>query len=65
MEKFLLGTFFSDDELDIIDEKHVVIAVFFPKFRGGDVILVSDGVDQFVGKGFGGNVKDLRIRGVL
>ena len=53
MEKFLLGTFFSDNKLDIVDQKNVVIAVFFTKFRRGNIILVSDRVDQFVGKFFG------------
>lgn len=29
MEKFLLGTFLSYNELDIINKKDVIIAVFF------------------------------------
>ena len=61
MEKFLLGTFFSDDELDIVDEQGVVVPVFFPKFRGGDVVFVTDGVDQLIGEFFRGNIQNLGV----
>ena len=52
MEKFLLGTFLSYNELDIINKKDVIIAVFFTEFRGGNVVFVTDRIDQLVGKGF-------------
>ena len=38
MEKFFLGTFFADDELDIIDQKNIIISVFFTEFRGGNIV---------------------------
>ena len=47
MEKLLLGTFFSNDELDIVNEEDVVGPVFFTEFRGGNVVLITDGVDQW------------------
>ena len=46
MEKFFLGTFFADDELDIIDQKNIIISVFFTEFRGGNIVFVTDRVDQ-------------------
>lgn len=59
MEKFLLGTFLSYNELDIINKKDVIIAVFFTEFRGGNVVFVTDRIDQLVGKGFRADIKDL------
>ena len=50
MEKFLLGTFLSYNELDIINKKDVIIAVFFTEFRGGNVVFVTDRIDQLIGK---------------
>ena len=61
MEKFFLGTFLTDDKLDIINEEHIVIAVLFPEFRGGYVVFVTDGIDQLIGKGLRCDVKDLGI----
>ena len=52
VEKFLLGTFLADDELDIVDQQDVVVPVLFPEFRGGNVVLVPDRVDQLVGELF-------------
>ena len=62
MEKFLLGTFLSYNELDIINKKDVIIAVFFTEFRGGNVVFVSDCVDQFVCKFLGCHVQNLCAR---
>ena len=62
MEKFFLGTFFADDELDIIDQKNIIISVFFTEFRGGNIVFVTDRVDQFVRKFFGSHVQDLCAR---
>ena len=59
MEKFLLGTLLSYNKLDIIDQENVVVAVFFPKLCGGNIIFVSDRVDQLIGKGLGTDVKNL------
>ena len=50
MEKFLLSTFLADDELDIVDEKYVDVAVFFPEFGHTGVVAVTDGINQFIGK---------------
>ena len=65
MEKFFLGTFLADDKLDIIDEQHVVVAVFLAKLRGGDVVFVPDRIDQFIGKGLRADIEDLGGRSVL
>ena len=62
MEKFLLGTFFSDNKLDIVDQKHVIVSVFFTEFRGRNVVFVSDRVDQFVCKFLGCHVQNLCAR---
>ena len=59
MEKFLLGTFLSYNKLDIINEKNIIIAVFFPEFCGCNVVFVTDRIDQLVGKGFRADIKDL------
>ena len=47
MEEFFLGGVFASDELNIIDQEHVHLAIFFAEGRGG---FVADGVDQVVGK---------------
>ena len=65
MEKFLLGTLLSYNKLDIIDQENVVVAVFFPKLCGGNIIFVSDRVDQLIGKGLGTDVKNLGFRVVF
>lgn len=57
--KFLLGTFFSDNKLDIVDQKHVIVSVFFTEFRGGNVVLITDGVDQLIGEFLRGHIEDL------
>ena len=50
MEKFLLGTFLTDNKLDIVDQKHIVVTVFLTEFRGGNIVFVTDGIDQLIGK---------------
>ena len=62
MEKFLLSTFLADDKLNIVNEQHVVVSVFFPEFRGRNIIFVPDGIDQFVGEFLTGYVEDLCFR---
>ena len=52
MEKFFLGTFLADDELDIVNKKYVVVAVLFTEFRCCYVVFVTDGVNQLIGEGF-------------
>ena len=50
MEKFFLSTFFSYDKLDIINKKNIIVAVFFSKFRGGDIVFVPDRINQLIRK---------------
>ena len=38
MEKFFLCTFFSDNELDIIDEKNIDVTIFLTEFGHGRLI---------------------------
>ena len=42
MEELLLGAFLTYDELDIVDEKDIVVSVFFPEFRGGYVVFITE-----------------------
>ena len=63
MEEFFLCTFFSNDKLDIIDEKYIIIPVFVPEF--GDSGFISgcfphlQSFDQFIGKCLAGYIKYL------
>ena len=50
VEKLLLRAFLTDNELDIVDQQNIVISVFFTEFRCGNIVFISDGIDQFVGK---------------
>ena len=47
MEEFLLRTFLAADELDIVDEKHVRVAVLAAEFRH---FGKAERFDQLVGK---------------
>ena len=62
MEKFFLRGFFSYNELDIINKKYVNIAVFLTKTGSCSVVVVTDGFDQFIRKGFTGHIKYLCFR---
>ncbi len=55
MKKLVLGTFFTSDKLDVVDEQQVDAAVTVSKRRH---LVFADGVDGVVGKRFGGNVLD-------
>ena len=55
VEKFFLGGISSCDELDVVHEKVIHLAVFFSEFRGG---LASDGGNEFVGEFFAFYVSD-------
>ena len=59
MEKLFLRAFLSYNKLDIIDQKNVVVPVFLPEFRGGNIIFIPDRIDQFVGELLAGHVKNL------
>ena len=62
MEKFFLGTFFSDDELNIINHQYINSSVFFTEFCHGSCITASNGLDYFVGKLFTGYIQNFFIR---
>ena len=49
MEKFYLSLFLTFEELDIVDDKAVNIAVFFTE---GFRIFIVDGVNDFVSEVF-------------
>ena len=62
MEKFLLGTFLTDDELHVVDEQHVDVPVFLTETGHTGGIAHSQGLDQLVGEVFTGDVEYLHIR---
>src|SRR5439155_4939694 len=55
VEKLLLDAFFAGKELDVVDQKHVGLAIFFSE---ANELLVLDGVDVFVREFFRGDVGD-------
>ena len=65
MEKFLLRTFLTDDKLDIIDQKDIVIPVFFSEFRCGYIVFISDRIDQFIGKLLACDIQNFGLRIIL
>ena len=62
VEKLLLGGFPVPEELDVVDEEHVDVPVFFPE---GFQPVVFHAFDQLIGEGFAGNVQHFHIRVVL
>ena len=56
MEKFLLRGFLSRNELDVVDEKNVGLAVFFAEF---DRSLIGNGCDELICKLFALHVYDV------
>ena len=65
MEKFLLRTFLTYDKLDIIDQKDIVIPVFFTEFRCGYIVFISDRIDQFIGKLLACDIQNFGLRIIL
>ncbi len=59
MEELFLDALFAFDELDVIDEQHVDIAVAALE---GDPAVVAQRVDEIVGEFFGGDVLDPHTR---
>ena len=58
MEKLFLGGLFSYNKLHVVDEQYVDAAVLVPRnFVHGGAVSVSDGVDELVGEGLGGDVE--------
>lgn len=45
MEKFFLGTFLTDNKLDIINEQDINISVFIPEFNNCLLIFAADRCD--------------------
>ena len=41
MKELFLRAFLSYNKLDIIDQKNVVVPVFLPEFRGGNIIFIE------------------------
>ena len=62
MEKFLNRLLLTGNKLNIVNHQYVDIAVFLTEFRGGNVVFVSDCVDQFVCKFLGCHVQNLCAR---
>ncbi len=59
MEKFLLSRFFPSQELNVVNQQNVYVAVFVAKaFRP----VVPDGVDEFIREFLRGNVHDAACR---
>ena len=62
MEEFLLGRILAGDELDIVDEQHVRVAVAVVEF---DRRAVADGRDQLVCEFVAFDVDDVHLRAVF
>ena len=58
MKEFFLRVLLFGEELDIVDEQDVDVAVFLAERFG---IAVSDGIDEFIRKFFARNVKDAHL----
>ncbi len=56
VEKFFLSRFFASNELNIIYKENIGGAIFVSEGGSG---LGADGVDEIIGKFFGGNVEDI------
>ena len=50
MEEFLLRRFLADQELNIINQKHVDIPVLVAEFGHSGIAAVPDGIDQLICK---------------
>ena len=59
MEKLLLGTFFSNDELDIVNEEDVVGPVFFTERNSVVETLFLLRMDQLICEFLRGHIEDL------
>ena len=55
VEELVLHPFFAAEELDVVDEQHIDLAVLLAKLRHGAVL---DGLDEIVGELFAGDVAD-------
>ena len=57
MEKFLLNSFLAREELDVVNQQHVGLAVFLAEL--GELVVL-DPVNVFVGELFGREISDAR-----
>ncbi len=57
VEKFLLDALLAGEKLDVINQQHVGLAVFFAE---ADELVVLDAVNVFVGEFLGGDVGNAR-----
>ena len=55
VEELLLGLLLALQELDVVNQQDVHVAVALPKLRA---LVLTDGVDEVVGQFFGGDVAD-------
>ena len=62
VEEFFLNPLFASQELDVVDQQHVRLAVFLAEL-GQRVVL--DGVDELVGELLGGQIGDAGVLLVL
>ena len=62
MEELFLCTFFSYNELDIINQKYIIITVFIAEFRHCGLVSggfsVFESFDQLIGKCLAGYIED-------
>ena len=49
VEEFFLSRFFTGDELDIIDQQDIDVAIAFSERLG---IMAANGIDQIIGEFF-------------
>lgn len=61
MEEFLLRTLLTDDELHVVDEQYVDVAVFLTEAGHTGGIAHSQGFDQLVGEVLTGDVEHFHI----
>ncbi len=59
MEKLLLSPFFPDEKLDIVDHKHIDVAVALSEVRH---LVISDGVDDLVRELLGRQIRNAEVR---
>ena len=62
MEELLLGLYLAGDELDIVHQQNIRLAVFLPELR---VAVFPDGGDQLVGEVVALDVHDAGVRPLL
>ena len=58
MEKFFLGTLFSAEKLNVVNQEQVSLAITFPEF---DQVVVLDRVDELVDEEFAGKINHFRV----